>query len=149
MVRRGSHINPQNRFERVRSEPDLDRLDEAGPGGSKVEYVPDASRSVVSENNSPDVGFRFGVNPYRGCLHGCSYCFARPGHEFLGYSGGLDFETKIVVKYDAPKLLREFLSNPKWKCEPIAFSGLTDCYQPVERKLRLTRQCLEVCAEFR
>ena len=148
MVRLGSEINPQNRFSAVRSEPDFEHGEDA-TADPRVEYIPDASRSVVAENRSPDVGFRFGVNPYRGCLHGCSYCFARPGHEFLGYSGGLDFETKIVVKHEAPALLREFLSRPSWKCEPIAFSGVTDCYQPAERKLRLTRQCLEVCAEFR
>ena len=150
MARHGSEIHPANRFDRVRLEPDLEYSDgEEDLGGPPVEYLLDASRSVVAENSSPDVGFRFGVNPYRGCLHGCSYCFARPGHEFLGYDAGLDFETKIVVKHDAPRLLREFLSKPSWKCEPIALSGVTDCYQPVERRLRLTRGCLEVCAEFR
>lgn len=150
MRRHGSEINPPNRFDQARVEPDLEH---AAAGDdlerSKVRYLPDATRNVVAENVSPDVGFRFGVNPYRGCLHGCAYCFARPTHEFLGYSGGLDFETKIVVKHDAPNLLREFLSRPSWNCEPLAFSGVTDCYQPVERQLRLTRGCLEVCAELR
>lgn len=150
MRRHGSEINPPNRFERVRAEPDLEHpAAEDDLERPEVRYLPDATRNVVAENVSPDVGFRFGVNPYRGCLHGCAYCFARPTHEFLGYSGGLDFETKIVVKHDAPNLLREFLSRPSWNCEPLAFSGVTDCYQPVERQLGLTRRCLEVCAEFR
>jgi DNA repair photolyase len=113
-----------------------------------TEYLPDHSRSIVSENSSPDVGFRYSINPYRGCSHGCSYCYARPTHEFLGLNAGLDFETKVFVKEQAPALLREFLSKDTWHCEPITMSGVTDCYQPGERKFRLTRGCLEVAAEF-
>jgi DNA repair photolyase len=112
-------------------------------------YLDDASQSIVATNDSPDVGFNFSVNPYRGCAHGCSYCYARPGHEYLGLSAGIDFETKIMVKRRAPELLREFLANPRWKPEIIVFSGVTDCYQPIERELRLTRGCLEVAAECR
>jgi DNA repair photolyase len=112
-------------------------------------YFDDASQTIVATNDSPDVGFRYSVNPYRGCAHGCSYCYARPGHEYLGLSAGIDFETKIMVKRRAPELLREFLANPRWQPELIAFSGVTDCYQPIEKELRLTRGCLEVAAECR
>jgi DNA repair photolyase len=95
------------------------------------------------------VGFDASLNPYRGCEHGCIYCYARPTHEYLGFSAGLDFETKIMVKADAPQLLRRELSSPKWKPRVLAMSGVTDCYQPVEKKLELTRRCLEVLLEFR
>src|SRR5688500_17977900 len=114
-----------------------------------TQYLDDQSQSIVATNDSPDVGFNYSVNPYRGCAHGCSYCFARPSHEYLGLSAGLDFETKILVKRRAPELLREFLSKPSWSAETIVFSGVTDCYQPIERELRLTRGCLEVAAECR
>ncbi|HEX3107899.1 MAG TPA: PA0069 family radical SAM protein, partial [Thermoanaerobaculia bacterium] len=107
------------------------------------------ARSIISRNDSPDVGFSQSINPYRGCEHGCAYCFARPTHEYLGFSAGLDFETKIMVKEDAPELLREELLSPKWKPETIAISGVTDPYQPVERKLEITRRCLAVLADFR
>src|SRR4051812_17612097 len=114
---RGSQINPPNRFGATYREPDLDQVghDEEHLRDRPTEYLPDRSRSVVTENDSPDVGFRFSLNPYRGCSHGCSYCFARPTHEYLGLSAGLDFETKIYFKEDAPALLREFLSCPKWR----------------------------------
>jgi DNA repair photolyase len=95
------------------------------------------------------VFFRYSVNPYRGCQHGCAYCYARPTHEYLGFSAGLDFETRIIVKHDAPELLRDFLSRPSWQPEEIVFSGVTDCYQPAERQFRLTRQCLAVALECR
>ncbi len=120
-----------------------------GQGTQPIEYLEDSSNSIITENQSPDVTFRYGLNAYRGCLHGCSYCYARPGHEYLGFNAGLDFETKIVVKPRAAELFREFLSRPRWKPEPIMFSGVTDCYQPAERQFRLTRQCLEVALEFR
>lgn len=109
----------------------------------------DTSRSIIARNDSPDVGFDATVNPYRGCAHGCAYCYARPGHEYLGFSAGLDFETKIVVKEDAPALLREALSSPRWVPRPILLSGVTDPYQPIERDLCITRGCLEVLAECR
>lgn len=114
----------------------------------QVEYLSDDSQSIVTENQSPDIPFRYSVNPYRGCAHGCAYCYARNSHEFLGLNAGLDFETKIIVKHDAPDLLRAFLSKPSWQPEPIAFSGITDCYQPAEREFRLTRRCLEVALAF-
>ncbi|MCR4415262.1 MAG: PA0069 family radical SAM protein, partial [Thermoguttaceae bacterium] len=105
--------------------------------------------TVVTENQSPDVPFRYSLNPYRGCSHGCSYCYARPTHEYLGYSAGLDFETRVLVKHRAPALFREFLARPSWQPEPITLSGVTDPYQPVERRLKITRQCLEVALEAR
>lgn len=104
---------------------------------------------MISKNNSPDIPFNVSINPYRGCEHGCVYCYARPTHEFLGMSAGLDFESKIVVKYDAPKLLKETLSDKKWKPQTLVMSGVTDPYQPIEKKLRITRQCVEILAETR
>jgi DNA repair photolyase len=151
---RGAAVQPANPylsthqvddFEQV--EHDADYLD--GLEHPSTVYLDDASQTIVATNDSPDVGFRYSVNPYRGCSHGCSYCYARPGHEYLGLSAGIDFETKIMVKRRAPDLLREFLANPRWKPETIVFSGVTDCYQPIERELRITRGCLEVAAECR
>jgi DNA repair photolyase len=107
------------------------------------------ARSILSENDSPDLGFRWSINPYRGCQHACAYCYARPTHEYLGWGAGTDFETKIVVKVNAPELLRDALSSSRWGGETIEFSGATDCYQPLEAVWKLTRQCLQVCLEFR
>jgi DNA repair photolyase len=104
---------------------------------------------VLTRNDSPDIPFTIGLNPYRGCEHGCAYCYARPYHEYLGFSSGLDFETKIMVKRRAPELLRAELTSPRWTPQGVAMSGVTDCYQPAERHFRLTRQCLEVFAELR
>ncbi len=153
-MRHGSRIDPPNRFEQVHAEPDYEQFelhpeDVAGRDEREIEYLSDSTQSIVSENDSPDVPFRYSVNPYRGCVHGCAYCYARPSHEFLGLNAGLDFETRILVKHDAPALLRKFLSRPGWRCEPITFSGVTDCYQPAEREYHLTRQCLEVAWEYR
>lgn len=153
-MRHGSNLDPPNRFESIHREPDLEHLEWDQEylreiAHRKIEYIDDASKSIVSENSSPDIPFRYSINPYRGCAHACSYCYARPGHEYLGFNAGLDFETKIVVKRDAAQLFREFLSNKKWKTQPITFSGVTDCYQPAEREFRLTRQCLEVALECR
>jgi DNA repair photolyase len=144
---RGASANPANRFERIELEPDPE-----GPepdGRPTTQLFRDASRSVLARNESPDVGFEVSLNPYRGCEHGCIYCYARPTHEYLGWSAGLDFETKILVKEDAPELLRRELLSEKWTPQPIALCGVTDPYQPVERRLRLTRRCLEVLAELR
>jgi DNA repair photolyase len=150
---RGSQLDPPNRFggpvhvlDLSEVEHDQDYLDSLR--NRRTEYLPDRARSIVTENDSPDVGFRYSINPYRGCSHGCSYCYARPTHEFLGLNAGLDFETKVFVKEEAPALFREFLSRPGWQGEVIAISGVTDCYQPAERTFRLTRSCLEVAAEF-
>jgi DNA repair photolyase len=145
---RGTAWNPPNRFEPIDFVPDRDVLDPDEPG-PRATFLRDASKSIISRNDSPDIPFTASVNPYRGCEHGCIYCFARPTHEYLGFSSGLDFETKILVKHDAPELLRKELQSPRWKPQPIAISGVTDPYQPAERKLGITRQCLEVLAEFR
>src|SRR5437762_10091247 len=145
---RGAAENPPNRFEKITLEPDPDWSDPDEPA-PQTQFFKDQSDSIINYNDSPDVGFEASVNPYRGCEHGCIYCYARPFHEYLGFSAGLDFETKIMVKENAPELLRRELSSPKWAPRVIALSGVTDCYQPVERKLKLTRRCLEVLAEFR
>jgi len=148
-MRYGSEFNPANRFEAVHFEHF--EGDEAGDHdlNAKIEYFDDHSRSIVTSNDSPDIPFRYSINPYRGCIHGCSYCYARPTHEYLGWSAGRDFETKIIVKRNAAALFREFLARPAWQPERIAISGVTDCYQPAERQFRLTRQCLEVAWEAR
>ncbi len=153
-MRHGFMIDPPNRFEKTQSEPDLEHVEWDQEYLSqlqerRVEYLTDSSKTIVSENNSPDIPFRYSLNPYRGCLHGCSYCYARNSHEYLGLNAGLDFETKIVVKHDAAQLFREFLANDAWQPEEVVFSGVTDCYQPAERQFRLTRQCLEVALECR
>lgn len=145
---RGAGFNPPNRFEPWQYEPDPD-LDPAEQPLPRTRFVLDRSVRVLSFNDSPDLGFDVSLNPYRGCEHGCAYCYARPTHEYLGFSAGLDFESVIVVKPDAPALLRRELSSPGWRPRPIALSGVTDCYQPVERKWQLTRRCLAVLAEFR
>ena len=151
---RGSAHNPANRFEQMHVEDDFEHFEGDAEffnqlGKVKTEYLIDTSRSIIATNDSPDVGFTHSINCYRGCSHGCIYCYARPGHEFLGMSAGLDFETRIMVKPDAPALLREALSSPRWKPTTVAMSGVTDCYQPIERKLELSRRCLQVLAEFR
>jgi len=113
-----------------------------------LEVFEDTTRTILARNDSPDLGFRWSVNPYRGCFHACAYCYARPSHEYLGFGAGTDFETKIVIKKRAPALLREAFLKPSWKGELIVFSGDTDCYQPLEACYELTRRCLEVCLEF-
>jgi DNA repair photolyase len=151
---RGSQINPPNRFTRIAFEEDLEFLEndeEARTGRLAVptEYFADHAKSIISENDSPDILYRYSLNPYRGCSHGCSYCYARPTHEYFDLSAGLDFETKIFVKERAPELFRDWLNRDRYQPEPIMFSGVTDCYQPIERKLELTRRCLEVALEAR
>jgi len=149
---RGSQLDPPNRFGGLRPVADLEQVEHDEEylrelERPQTEFLPDTSRSIVSENNSPDVGFRYSLNPYRGCEHGCAYCYARPYHEYLGLNAGLDFETKIFVKERAPELFRDWLGRDSWRPEPIAFSGVTDCYQPAERQFGLTRSCLEVARE--
>jgi DNA repair photolyase len=145
---RGAGSNPPNRFEQLTLERDADWDPEQDPL-PRTQFFRDRSSSILSYNDSPDIGFETSLNPYRGCEHGCIYCYARPYHEYLGFSAGLDFETKIMVKEDAPRLLRQELSAPGWIPKVIALSGVTDPYQPVERRLKLTRACLEVLAGFR
>src|SRR5262245_36894652 len=145
---RGAADNPANRFEPLRYERAGEEDAECGPVPA-TQLFRDRTRSIIATNDSPDVGFEASINPYRGCEHGCIYCYARPFHEYLGLSAGLDFETKILVKDDAPELLRRELASPKWQPQVLAVSGVTDAYQPIERDLRLTRRCLEVLVEFR
>jgi DNA repair photolyase len=144
---RGSAENPANRFEKINYVPDEEEISQGI--SPKTEYYKDSTRSIIAYNDSPDVGFNAGINPYRGCEHGCIYCYARPSHEYFGLSLGLDFETKIFVKEDAPYLLRKELSSTNWTPQVIALSGNTDPYQPAERHFQLTRECLRVLAEFR
>jgi DNA repair photolyase len=151
---RGASWSPANRFEKlhvdlndhdvVDSDPDTEDRPRRG-----TQYFRDGSKSVITRNNSPDVGFETSLNPYRGCEHGCIYCYARPTHEYLGFSAGLDFESKIMVKTNAPELLRAELESPNWQPQTLVMSGVTDPYQPIERKLLITRGCLEVLARFR
>ncbi len=145
---RGSGGNPPNRFDRITVERDAD-YDDTGDASVRTQYLRDNSRSIIAYNNSPDIGFEASINPYRGCEHGCAYCYARPFHEYLGFSSGLDFETRILVKENASVLLREELARPSWKPRILEMSGVTDPYQPIERKLGVTRACLEVLAECR
>ena len=135
--------NPPNPFESTYRE-----LLEPAPAAT-VEIFRDASREILSRNDSPDLPFRWSVNPYRGCFHGCAYCYARPSHEYWGFGAGTDFESKLVVKEDAATLLRQAFERPSWKGELIVFSGNTDCYQPLEASYGLTRACLDVCADYR
>ena len=153
-MRRGTKTDPPNRFEVHRRETQLEHVasdDEflRSLDSRKTEFHSDQSKSIVTQNDSPDLPFRYSINPYRGCEHGCSYCYARPTHEYLGFSAGLDFESKIVVKDRAVSLLREFLGKPKWTPQPLMLSGVTDPYQPIERVKRITRGLLEFLAECR
>jgi DNA repair photolyase len=145
---RGTSDNPPSRFDRIvyQRDPDLPPDEEVAPA---TVLLRDTTRTIIATNDSPDIPFDASINPYRGCEHGCAYCYARPYHEYLGFSAGLDFETKILVKEDAPELLRRELMSPRWQPRLLGISGVTDPYQPVERRLQLTRRCLEVLAEFR
>ncbi len=145
---RGSSDNPVNRFEGNYTDYDLDEQTGEKPK-PKTRLIPDDTKEIISTNKSPDLPFSASLNPYRGCEHGCIYCYARPTHEYLGFSAGLDFESKIMVKYDAAKKLSEKLKSSGWKPQTVVMSGVTDCYQPIERKLEITRSCLKVFAQFR
>lgn len=151
---RGASWSPANRFEKLHLDVNnADVLDDAPNDEERprrtTQFYRDFTKTIITRNDSPDVGFEFSINPYRGCEHGCIYCYARPTHEYLGFSAGLDFESKIMVKTDAPELLSAELSSPRWKPKVIVMSGVTDPYQPAERRLRITRRCLEVLARFR
>lgn len=152
---RGAAANPANRFDRISVEFEPEAVVAEGPAGEDArpalptQFFKDHASSIITRNDSPDVGFDASLNPYRGCEHGCAYCYARPYHEYLGFSAGLDFESRIMVKEDAPELLRAALSSPRWQPITLAMSGVTDPYQPVERKLEVTRRCLAVLAELR
>ncbi len=145
---RGAYLNPPNRFIPVYYEKETDSMGDEEPS-SGTEFYRDESRTVITYNESPDLGFNAGLNPYRGCEHGCVYCYARPTHEYFGFSSGLDFETKIMVKEKAPELLKKELSSRRWVPQVVHMSGVTDPYQPVERYMKITRRCLEVFLEFK
>jgi DNA repair photolyase len=127
---RGSASNPKNRFETIERVPEPPDTSDETPS-LHTQFFADASKSIIAYNDSPDVGFDASINVYRGCEHGCVYCYARPTHEYLGFSSGLDFESKILVKEEAPELLRRELSRLTWKPQVIGMSGVTDCYQPL------------------
>ncbi len=155
--RRGAGINPGNRFETVRlhvlgEEMDRQWIEQQNADGSacRIErhVFNDRTQTIINQvSKTADVPFDWTVNPYRGCEHGCIYCFARPYHEYLGFNCGLDFETKLMAKPDAAKLLRQELASPRWRPAPIVMSAITDIYQPIEHKMRIARQCLEVFAD--
>ena len=146
---RGAGSDPVNRFHTLHVETDEDAWIDEDPRPLKTTFIRDDSQSILADNTADDLSFDYGLNPYRGCEHGCAYCYARTYHEYLGFSAGLEFESKIVVKQNAPELLEAALAKPSYKVGKIAMSGVTDCYQPVERKLEITRRCLEVLARFR
>lgn len=146
---RGAQVNTKNRFlkhEKVKEH--VESIDDWTEPSVATQYIEQEAKSIVNKVDSPDVGMLYSMNPYAGCEHGCIYCYARNAHEYWGYSAGLDFERKIIVKVNAPQLLRKFLMHPKWEGLPISISGNTDFYQPAEQKYRITRSLLEVCAEF-
>lgn len=138
-----SIANPPNPW----ASTEVEYLEEIPP--ARPEVWADASREIIAKNDSPDLGFTYSVNPYRGCGHACAYCYARPSHEYLSFGAGTDFDTKIVAKLRAPELLRAAFEKPSWKGDGVMFSGVTDCFQPLEASLKLTRQCLQVCAEYK
>ncbi|MGQ0636561.1 MAG: PA0069 family radical SAM protein [Planctomycetaceae bacterium] len=151
---RGTPLTPPNRFLPAHAESDYEHFEDdeefiEGLRNLPTEFLPDRSQSAVTSNDSPDISFRYSLNPYRGCEHGCAYCYARPTHEYLGLNAGVDFESKIFVKERAPELFRGFLARDSWLPEVIVMSGVTDCYQPAERQYRLTRGCLEVALDAR
>ena len=146
---RGAQFNTKNKFLRQETTREhVEGIDDWIEPDVKTQYLEVFPKSIVNKVDSPDVGMYYSMNPYQGCEHGCIYCYARNSFEYWGYSAGIDFESKILIKKKAPELLRRFLMNPKWECVPISLSGNTDCYQPAEKKFRLTRTLLEICNEF-
>jgi DNA repair photolyase len=143
MLRRLPLQNPLNRYDRAHVEYEPGEAPQTG-----LEIYEDNTQNILSTNDSPDISFRYSVNPYRGCAHGCSYCYARPSHEYLGFGSGTDFERRLVIKPRAAELLRAAFEKPSWAGELLVFSGITDCYQPIEARYELTRRCLEVCRDY-
>ncbi len=147
---RGAVSNPPNKFSNGYSGKfHLEGVDDFETSSPRTTFTQTYPKNIISKNNSPDIPFNLSVNPYQGCEHGCVYCYARDSHQYWGYSAGLDFESKILVKHNAPDLLERAFLSPTWKVEPVMFSGNTDCYQPAERKYKLTRRLLEVSLKFR
>src|ERR1043166_7508780 len=149
MAGRGAQFNTKNRFLKNQNVKEhIEGIDDWEVANKNTQYIEQEVKTIVNKVDSPDLSMMYSMNPYAGCEHGCTYCYARNVHEYWGYSAGLDFEQKIIVKKNAPELLRKFLMNPQWECLPISLSGNTDCYQPAEKKFGITRQLLEVCREF-
>lgn len=151
---RGAQHNPHNRFQRLKYEAEdayreYCALEGEPETSARTRYIDIHPKTILTRNNSPDVPFNYSINPYQGCEHGCTYCYARNSHEFWGYSAGLDFEKVILVKHQAPKLLEQHFRSGKWQPEMICLSGNTDCYQPAERRFGITRQLLEVFWKYR
>ena len=151
---RGAQINVPNRFFQLSHEQRDDFLEfchkeDEQPDKNKTIYLPVFPKTIVNKVTSPDVGMMYSMNPYQGCEHGCVYCYARNSHEFWGFSAGLDFEQRILIKKDAPKLLEQLLKKKSWKAQTIVLSGNTDCYQPAEKQFKITRQCLEVFLKYK
>ena len=146
---RGAQFNTKNKFLKNEvTREHIEGIDDWSDENMPTQYLEQESKTIVNKVDSPDLRMMYSMDPYAGCEHGCIYCYARNVHEYWGYSAGLDFERKIIVKKNAPALLRKFLMNPKWDATPIMLSGNTDCYQPAEQTYRLTRSLLEVCNEF-
>ncbi|MBK7763571.1 MAG: PA0069 family radical SAM protein [Bacteroidetes bacterium] len=147
---RGAQLNPANRFAvEAYAIEHPEAIDDWEKNKTETSYYQENGKTILNKITSPDIPLSYSLNPYQGCEHGCVYCYARNSHEYWGFSAGLDFESKIVIKKRAPELLREMFSSKKWQCVPISLSGNTDCYQPIERKLGITRKLLEVCLEYR
>ena len=145
---RGAQFNPDNRFQQAHYSQEHDEgLDELPPLPHR-QLIREFPQTIVSRSNSPDIRHAYSINPYQGCEHGCVYCYARNAHEYWGFSAGLDFESKIMVKPDAPRLLEQHFQKRGWQAEAIVLSGNTDCYQPVERELKITRQLLQVFLKY-
>ena len=147
---RGAQFNPHNRFAKNDYVKEHDEgIDEWEEEDHKTTFIFGQSKSIVNKVDSPDVGMFYSLNPYQGCEHGCTYCYARNAHEYWGFSAGLDFERKIIVKTEAPALFKKFLERKGWNAETISLSGNTDCYQPAERKFKITRQLLQIALEYK
>jgi DNA repair photolyase len=149
---RGAASNPEGRFESTHMRAEDDgwyREEESGPPRPPTQVTEETARSIIARNDSPDVKFELSINPYRGCEHGCAYCYARPSHAYLNLSSGLDFETKLFAKTNAVNVLREELGKKSYRCSPINLGANTDPYQPIERRYRITRQVIELLAELR
>jgi len=147
---RGAQFNTSNKFlKNSLTKEYAEGIDDWEEPNAKTTFIIGKSKSIANKVNSPDVGMWYSLNPYQGCEHGCIYCYARNSHEYWGFSAGLDFEQKIIVKQDAPQLFRKFLAHKSWDATPISLSGNTDCYQPAERKFKLTRQLLEIALAYK
>jgi DNA repair photolyase len=147
---RGAQLNPHNHFQKNDYvQEHAEGIDDWEVEQRKTSFIMGTAKSIVNKVDSPDVGMAYSLNPYQGCEHGCTYCYARNAHEYWGYSAGLDFERKIIVKQDAPALFKKFLEKKGWDASVISLSGNTDCYQPAERKFKLTRQLLEIALAYK